>query len=55
MRVAAQGKWFIQATNNTTGKKFFPFYNGFNTKKEAQEVCDTMNKIKGFTHEVVGK
>lgn len=44
MRTAPKGKWFIRATNIETGKRFSPFYDGFKTRKEAQEMCDALNK-----------
>ena len=56
MRTAARGKWFICATDLKRGNKFFPFYDGFDTKKEAQELCEKMNKATTkFFHEVVSK
>jgi hypothetical protein len=56
MRIAPKGKWFIRATDTARGNKFFPFYDGFNTKKEAQEMCDKLNKAQpGYIHEVVSK
>lgn len=56
MKIAPKGKWFIRATDTARGNKFFPFYDGFNTKKEAQEMCDKLNKAQpGYIHEVVSK
>ena len=56
MRTAPKGKWFIRATDLENGKKFPPFYDGFKTKKEAQEMCERLNKeTPNVTHEVMGK
>jgi hypothetical protein len=54
MRIAPKGKWFITSTNKTTGKKRFPFYDGFDTKKEALDVCEKLDKVTiNYIHEVV--
>ena len=56
MRVAPRGKWFIQAIDDRTGKKFFPFYDGFNTKNEAQSICEKLRDAQsGYTYEVIRK
>lgn len=56
MRIAPKGKWFIRATNLENGKKFSPFYDGFNTKKEAQEMCDKLNTASpNVLHELMSK
>jgi hypothetical protein len=39
MRTASKGNWNISGTNKDTGKVIYPFYDGFNTKKEAIEIC----------------
>ncbi len=54
MRIAAKGKYFIEATDKKRNRKFFPFYDGFDTKKEAEEFCEKMNKATpNFAHTVV--
>lgn len=56
MRTAPKGKWFIRATDLESGKKFSPFYDGFKTKKEAQEMCKKLNSATpNVTHEVMGR
>ena len=56
MRIAPNGKWFIRATDVTSGKRFAPFYDGFRTKKEAQEMCDKLNNATSHVkHEVMSK
>ncbi len=56
MRIAPKGKWFIRSTDKESGKKSFPFYDGFNTKKEAQEICEKFNKAApNHIHEVIRK
>ena len=54
MRTAPKGKWFIRARETESGFEFYPFYDGFNTKKEAQKVCKKLNKAtQKVIHEVV--
>ena len=56
MKTAPKGKWFVRATNTETGKKFSPFYDGFDTKKEAREICDKLNTASpNILHEVMSK
>ena len=56
MKTAPRGKWFIRATEVESGKRFTPFYDGFGTKKEAQEICEKLNKeTPNVTHEVMRK
>ena len=56
MRTVPKGKWFIRATNTESGKKFAPFYDGFSTKKAAQEMCDKLNVASpNVLHEVMTK
>lgn len=43
MRTAPKGKWFIRATDVESGKRFSPLYDGFKTKKEAQDMCEKLN------------
>lgn len=57
MRIASQGKWFIKGFDKRTGKFFYPFYDGFNTKDEAETICNKLNVSTNdkYTHEVVKK
>ena len=56
MRYAPKGNWFIRATNIKSGKSFVPFYDGFKTKREAQEMCNKLNAATpNVSHEVMKK
>jgi hypothetical protein len=47
MRTAPTGKYFLRVTRLETGKQFSPFYNGYNTKKEANKVLESFDVIDG--------
>ena len=45
MRTASNGKYNVIGVDKVTGKIIYPFYDGFNTKKEAAEMADTMDSM----------
>lgn len=62
MRTAPTGKYFLRVTRLETGKSFSPFYNGYNTKKEAKQVLESYDVIDGskssnpkYKYELVNK
>lgn len=44
MRVAPKGKYFVIATDTKNGRVRYPFYDGWNTKREAQAICEALDR-----------
>lgn len=45
MRIASKGKYFIRGINKETKRAVYPFYDGFDTKKEATRIAEKLNTI----------
>lgn len=57
MRTAPKGKYFIIATDTKTGRKIYPFYDGWQTKREAQAICEALDRYahRKLIHSIVTK
>ena len=58
MRIAARGKYWLQAIDIENGKKILLFYDGFNTLKEAQDMLlkfESVTPHKKYVYEVISK
>ena len=54
MRIASKGNWNVCGINKESGKVIYPFYDGFNTKVEAEEMKDSLNRLdRRHTYSVI--
>lgn len=45
MRIASKGNWNIVGMDKETEKVIYPFYDGFNTKNEAINMCNALSNM----------